>query len=271
MINRVIREDPQKSSMHNRQPITPKLLWKSMLDYDLWPLYVIGLTYQVPATTPSQYLTLTLKGLGFDTFKTNLLVIPSTVLHTINMLALTYAAEIFGELTLTSSLGQIWMLPFLVYIYQVDITKIYKWKAFGIMSLLLSYPLGTSLPTHPLALTNHSTAHPIQVSWCSRNSNGVRSRTVSAALYNMAVQTGGIIASNIYHASDAPRYKYGDRVLVIICVANIAVYVLTKIYYVLRNRRKAQAWDAMSEDEKLVYLKTTTDEGNKRLDFRFAH
>jgi hypothetical protein len=24
--------------MHNRQPITPKLLWKSLQDYHLWPM-----------------------------------------------------------------------------------------------------------------------------------------------------------------------------------------------------------------------------------------
>jgi hypothetical protein len=128
--------------MHNRQPITPKLLWKSMCDYDLWLLYLIGLTFQIPETTPAQYLTQTLKGLGFGTFKTNLLVIPSTVFHMITMLALTYVAEIWGELTLTSAFGQIWALPFLIYIYLVDITKINKWKAFSIMSLLLSYPSG---------------------------------------------------------------------------------------------------------------------------------
>jgi hypothetical protein len=128
--------------MHNRQPITPKLLWKSMSDYDLWPLYIIGVLFQIPETTPTQYLTLTLKGLGFGTFNTNLLVIPSTVLHMITMMALTYVAEIWGELTLTSAFGQIWALPFLVYIYLVDITKINKWTSFGIMSLLLSYPSG---------------------------------------------------------------------------------------------------------------------------------
>jgi hypothetical protein len=27
----------------------------------------------------------------------------------------------------------------------------------------------------------------------------------------------------------------------------------------------------MTEDERVNYLATTTDEGNKRLDFRFAH
>lgn len=144
IINRVIREDPTKSGMHNREPVTPRLLFKSLRDYDLWPLYIIGLLFQIPETTPTQYLTLTLRGLGFDTFKTNLLVIPSTVFHMINMLLLTYLAEVWSELTLTSAIGQVWALPFLVYILKVDITKINKWKAFGIVSLLVSYPSGKS-------------------------------------------------------------------------------------------------------------------------------
>ena len=277
MVNRVIREDPTKSGMHNRQPVTPKLLWKSMRDYDLWPLYIIGLLFQIPETTPSQYLTLTLKGLGFNTLHTNLLVIPSTVLHIFTMLALTYVAEIWNELTLTALFGQIWALPFVVYIYIVDITKINKWKAFGIMTLLLSYPSGTLcafIYSHPSPLlhnTNKFIAHPIQVAWNSRNSNAVRSRTVSAALYNMFVQASGIIASNIYRADDAPRYKRGDKDLVAIIVLNIVVYLLTKVYYVWRNKTRSKKWDAMTEEQRVHYLATTTDEGNKRLDFRFAH
>ena len=119
--------------------------------------------------------------------------------------------------------------------------------------------------------TDGHAAHPIQVAWNSRNSNAVRSRTVSAALYNMCVQAGGIIASNIYRTDDAPRYKRGDRVLVSLCVTNIVIYLLTKVYYVWRNNARSEKWSTMTEDERLQYLAATTDEGNKRLDFRFAH
>ncbi len=51
----------------------------------------------------------------------------------------------------------------------------------------------------------------------------------------------------------------------------MGVYILTKIYYVWRNSSRDKIWNAMSEDERLDYLATTKDEGNKRLDFRFAH
>jgi hypothetical protein len=149
MVNRILREDPSKSSMHNREPLTPALLWQSMKDFDLWPIYILGLNFQTPMQTPSNYLTLSLKELGFDTFKTNLLVIPSKVFHVVTMLGLTYVSEIFGELTFTALLGQIWALPFLVFINLVDINDINKWLGWIIMTALLCYPNGKTKPRKP--------------------------------------------------------------------------------------------------------------------------
>ncbi|KAK0621699.1 major facilitator superfamily domain-containing protein [Bombardia bombarda] len=255
IVNRVLREDPSKGDMHNRQPITPRLLFKSLQDYDLWPLYILGLVFQLPMTSPAQYLTLSLKNLGFDTFQSNLLTIPYTVLHMITMMIITYVAEIFNELTLISVTGQIWALPFLIYLNAVNTQQVNRWVLWGVTTLLLGYP----------------NAHPIQVGWNSRNSNTVRSRTVSAACYNMFVQASGIISSNIYRADDAPQYVRGNRQLLAIVSMNIVLYGLVKAYYVFRNKQRATRWDAMTEDERLDYLATTTDNGNKRLDFRFQH
>ncbi|KAJ5165764.1 Major facilitator superfamily domain general substrate transporter [Penicillium capsulatum] len=255
MVNRVIRDDPSKGTMHNREAITPKLLWKSLCDYDLWPLYILGLTFETPMTTPKQYLTLTLRGMEFSTFVSNLLTIPSKIITIVTMIALTYLSEVTGQLTWIALLGQIWVLPFVVYLYVVDTETASKWAVYAVITLLLGFP----------------NAHAIQVNWNSRNANTVRSRTVSAAVYNMTVQASSIIASNIYRADDAPRYRRGNRDLIGLVVMNIFIYVLVKIYYVWRNASRDKKWNSMTTEQKAHYLETTTDEGNKRLDFRLAH
>lgn len=100
------------------------------------------------------------------------------------MLILTYMGEIWNELTFTAMIGQIWALPLLICLVVLNLATIDRWALYAVLVLLLIYP----------------NAHPIQVGWNSRNSNAVRSRTVSAACYNMFVQAGGIISSNIYRA-----------------------------------------------------------------------
>ncbi len=77
VVNRVLRDDPSKGDMHNRQALTPRRLWEALKDYDLWPLYLIGLVVHIPHSPPNTYITLTLRSLGFSTFTTNLLTIPS--------------------------------------------------------------------------------------------------------------------------------------------------------------------------------------------------
>ncbi|KAI1505731.1 major facilitator superfamily domain-containing protein [Biscogniauxia marginata] len=254
MVNRVIRDDPSKGTMHNRQTITPKLLWKSLTDIDLWPLYFIGLTFNIPTFSPQQYLSLSLRGLGFDTFQTNLLTIPYLVLKIINMLALSTLAEYTGQLAACASIFQFWCLPFLIYLRVVDTTHASKWLTWAMISLLLAAPLG----------------HPVQVGWISRNSNTVRSRTVGAALYNMFLQAGVIISSNIYRADDAPLYRRGNSILLGILGLNLVLYIAAKSYYVWRNRVRDRTWSSMTPEEKLVYLSDHQDKGNKRLDFRLA-
>lgn len=72
-------------------------------------------------------------------------------------------------------------------------------------------------------------------------------------------------------ADDAPLYRRGNTQLLAINCMNIVLYFLVKVYYVGRNKQRDRKWQSMSEDERLEYLATTKDQGNKRLDFRFQH
>jgi hypothetical protein len=154
-----------------------------------------------------------------------------------------------------SMLQNIWLLPCLLALRLWKGANKDAWGTYGLITTLLSYPY----------------CHAIVVSWVSRNSGSVRTRSVSAAFYNMTVQMGNIIASNIYRTDDKPLYHRGNTVLICLDIVAILLFLTAKGYYVWKNKIRAAKWDVMSEDERAHYLDNTTDEGNKRLDFRFDH
>jgi hypothetical protein len=87
----------------------------------------------------------------------------------------------------------------------------------------------------------------------------------------MTVQAASIISQNIYRESDKPLYRTGNKVLIAICAYNFALFIGAKVFYVTVNNKRERVWSSMSKEDKDIYLSTTTDKGNKRLDFRFAH
>ena len=87
----------------------------------------------------------------------------------------------------------------------------------------------------------------------------------------MTVQTGNIVASNIYRDDDKPLYKRGNKILLAICCFNIVLLYGVKAFYIWRNKTRDRQWNAMTAEEREHYVLNTTDEGMKRLDFRFVH
>lgn len=75
LVTRLLRDDPSKSTMHNRETVSPRLFWEAITDYNIWPLYLLVMVSRVPGFTPDLYFTLILRELGFSTGQTNLLSI----------------------------------------------------------------------------------------------------------------------------------------------------------------------------------------------------
>jgi hypothetical protein len=217
-------------------------------------IYIIGVVFMIPQSTPDQYITLTLRSLGYNAFEANLLSIPNQFISCFTLFAATWFSEFIGQRMLVASSQNIWLFPCLIALRWWPGASVNAWATFALLTVTLSTPY----------------THPINVSLCSRNSGSVRTRSVSAAFYNMCVQAGTIISSNIYREDDKPLYHKGNEALLGIDVLAFFLFVGAKVYYVWRNKQKERQWSAMSEDEKSNYVANTKHEGNKRLDFRFA-
>lgn len=217
-------------------------------------MYLIGLTTYIPPSPPSTYLSFILRRIGFSVFQANLLAIPSQFLFAVNLLIISWVSERVKERAIISSISNIWIFPWLVALVTLG-ANANNWVRYALLTGLLSYPY----------------CHAILVSWNARNSNSVRTRAVSAALYNMCVQSGNIVASNIYREDDQPLYRRGNRILLGICCFNILIFYFCKAFYIWRNRIRDEKWNAMTREQQEYYALNTTDEGMKRLDFRFSH
>lgn len=116
--------------------------------------------------------------------------------------------------------------------------------------------------------------HPIVSSWISENTFDVKKRAITAATYNVIVQFGSVISSQIYRKYDGPYYKQGNTVLVSICALALVTFVVQRFWLIHLNKKKEAVWATMSQEERVIYQEDRVArevDGNKRLDFRFQH
>ncbi|KAE8824196.1 hypothetical protein HRS9139_09378 [Pyrenophora teres f. teres] len=256
MVNRILRDDPAKGLTALKEPATFKDIRAAWSDSSMWGLYFIGLIAYIPASPVQGYLTLTLKRLGFSTFNSNMLTIPSAALQVVTMLALAYSSDYFNERTFHCIFGEFWIMPLLVALLKLpDGGR--EWGRFSLITLISGYPY----------------FHPLVSSWISENTFDVKKRAITAATYNVIVQVGSLISSQIYRKYDGPYYKQGNSVLVAICALSLITFLVQRQVLIRLNKKKQEKWEQMTSEEKAVYQAdgaARKEEGNKRLDFRFT-
>lgn len=106
MINCILRDDPVKGVIDLYESAKLRDILKAWKDPSMWELYFIGPIAYIPAPPVQGYLSLTSKRIGFSTFDTNMLLIPSAVLQIILMLILTKSSEYFDERTFHCLFGE---------------------------------------------------------------------------------------------------------------------------------------------------------------------
>lgn len=255
VVNRVLRDDPTKGDMNNRQPVSLKELVLSLTDFDLLPIYAVRFLGDLMTAPVSSYLTLTLRQLGFSKFDTNLLTIPANVLCIVTMIITGWLSERLQTRALILAFTATWCAACLIPLRFWPGTQVDVWPTYVLLTILLG----------------RAPFWPLSISWCSANSNSVRARAVSAALVNMFSQAASVVGSNVYRDDDRPLYHRGNSWLVGVSIAAVLMCLATRQYYIWRNRQKARKWDQLTPEEQQIYRNTSRDVGNRRLDFQFIY
>lgn len=180
MVNRVIRDDPSKGDMHNRQGLNFAALRDALWDYDMWPIYLIGLSWLIPNSPATTYLTLQLRSLGFTVFETNLLTVPAYTGFIISCLLFTWLSEKINQRFLLGLATQLWCIILLIVLVVLPVGA-GPWARWITSTLLVAAPF----------------IHPVIVAITSRNAGSVRTRTIASAFYNMMCQFSNIASSNV--------------------------------------------------------------------------
>ncbi|OAQ61526.2 hypothetical protein VFPPC_16522 [Pochonia chlamydosporia 170] len=243
LVNRLLRDDPTKGDMNNRTAVSARGMWEALTTYDLWPIFILGIFVWIPFQPTANYLSLTLRNLGYTVFESNLLAIPGYALFAINTVALGWLSERFNERLLIAAGSNIWMLPFFIGLICIK-PDANPWVRYALLTGINGIPY----------------THSIIVGLVSRNAKAVGRRAVAAAVYNMTYQVGSIAAVNIYRDGDKPYYYKANKGLVGLCVFNILLFVLAKVYYVWRNRVIVRQHAETPESEK-----------SRMVDARFTH
>ena len=112
----------------------------------------------------------------------------------------------------------------------------------------------------------------LAVFWSTLNVARVISSLLAAATYNVIVQMGIVIGSQIYRADDQPYCYRGNKVCISICCLVLVTILAQRFWLMLPNKRKERVWQAMGLDEREECqkdVKIREIEGNRRLEFSY--
>lgn len=256
-VNSILRDDPSKGLTSRRKHVSILELLKSILDFDLYPIYFISLLAFIPFDTYETYLLLCIRqfsGIN-DSIARYSFRMPWRILHMVLLVLITKVSEKLKERTIISLVFPLWQLPLLGVMTWWSGTVYEEWESALVVSLALAAP-------NIIAILQ---------SWVSRNSASTGKRAISAAIFMMFIDAGYMASSVVYKTSQLPTLKDGNLSLFIIMLVLVVLMVLTKVYYVVRNKMKKNKWNKLSEREQMSYLETKGWKDNKTGFYQLAH
>ncbi|KAI8145093.1 major facilitator superfamily domain-containing protein [Fennellomyces sp. T-0311] len=165
-----------------------KQAFKALTDWKVWIWMIMFFSGSVANTSISNFLPLIIKGMGYDDkLSANLMSAPPYLAAVVVMIGVARSSDRFQERTFHA--------------------------IFGATICVVGYALLTILTDQKgsyasifVAVTGIFVINPIVNAWLTGNISPEMKRSVAAAMAVSANNSAGLLGSNIYRQSDAPRY-----------------------------------------------------------------
>ncbi|KAI8642522.1 major facilitator superfamily domain-containing protein, partial [Parasitella parasitica] len=247
---RIVRDDISKKDQNKL--VTRTDIRQAITDINIWVHLLITFLGNMPATPINSYLPSIIKDAGFSTTTANLLSAPSHIIGLVISILIAKSSDKRGNVVYHALIGSFWgLIGFSIFEILPD--SIGKWQMYAAALFTASSP----------------SWHGMQIAWMASNIAPIGKRTLALAAVIGAANINGVPGSQIYQASDAPRYRHGNKINMLLHITTILLFLFQRTKYHYINKWRAHQWSQMSDLQKKVYGIENESKGNNRLDFEY--
>ncbi|KAF6814226.1 MFS allantoate transporter [Colletotrichum plurivorum] len=202
---------------------------EAYLDYKTWLFTLLGFVSNVPNGGISNFSTLVIKGLGFDTLQTALLGIPQGVLVVI-WIGLGALANKFMPNNSRTLVCALFMLPTIG----------------GALGFLLAPPDAYVGRLICFYLTgSYQASFVISLSLITSNTGGQSKKMIVSGMIWFGACIGNIASPFFYKADQAPSYHLGIGSLLVANCIELALFFVFRYAFIWENKRKERLREEM--------------------------
>ncbi|EEQ86688.1 MFS transporter, variant [Blastomyces dermatitidis ER-3] len=220
---RVLADDPKKEKGGNS--ISLKQLKGAVTNWKMYPHLFVTISGLAPIYVFGAYAPTLVASFGFERLVSNALV-------TIGLWAQLFLIVLWGYVgDKTGRRG-----------YVVLAGSLCSWGfVLGCRVLVYSPDGNLRFALLTLAIAFCAVWQPVNASWMSMNCRSPEERSIAMALFTMATNVAGIVASHVFQQEDRPLYVMGWNVNISLITAHVVIVVGTILQYVVLNRKHKKA------------------------------
>ncbi|KAH8695596.1 major facilitator superfamily domain-containing protein [Talaromyces proteolyticus] len=204
---------------------------EAYLDYKTWLFTLLGFVANIPNGGISNFSTLVIEGLGFDTFHTTLLGIPQGVIVVI-WIVLGAVANNYLPNNSRTLVCALFMLPTIA-------------GALGFLLAPVDAYVGRLICFYLTG--SYQASFVLSLSLITSNTGGQSKKMIVSGMIWFGVCIGNIASPFFYKSNQAPTYRLGIGSLLVSNCIEFVLFFVFRYAFIWENRRKERARQALQD------------------------